>query len=380
MCDNDLETNMKICFIGVGTCFLLSNRESKNIIGPDIQQFILGRELIKNNFIISFICHEKSIKNFDVHVEDEFKLIHVKYEDCKFKLLKYLKILFNNIKSVKIANADVYIHHGGIEGLIPLLLRKKCILSIASDAFIDQSLIKTNSKEFKKSLFSFVSIANWINIKWSNSIIVQNEFQKNFLRENFGIDANLIKIPFYISNKTNIEKTSPGTVLWVGAMAKVKQPQLFVKLAKEMPDIKFQMIGGHYNNVNLFNYIKKQASHLDNLDFMGVVPFNEINDYFRKASVFVNTSVFEGFPNSFVQSWMNFTPVITLNVDPDGIIIRNNMGFQSKNYDQLKQDLYFLLENEELRGRMGFNGRQYVEKEHDISKIISQYCELFESI
>ena len=378
MSENNLENSLKICFIGLGTCFLISNRESKNIIGPDIQQFILGKELIKNNFNISFICHEKSIKKFNVHSDDEFKLIYVNYENNKFKLLKYLKTFFNNIKSVKIANADIYVHHGGIEGLIPLLLGKKCVLSIASDAFLDQSLIKINSKEFKKSIFSFVSIANWINIKYSNLIIVQNEFQRNILREKFKIDANLIKIPFNISDKVSIKKSTPSTVLWVGAMAKVKQPNLFVKLAKEMPDVNFQMIGGHYNNAKLFNHIKKQASNLDNLDFLGAVPFNDINDYFKKASILINTSVFEGFPNSFVQAWMNFTPVITLNVDPDGVIISNNMGFTSKSYDQLKQNLFCLLENDELRWRMGFNGRQYVEQEHDISKIVSQYCELFE--
>lgn len=376
MCNN----NLKICFIGVGTCFLISNKESKNIIGPDIQQFILGKELLKRNFYVNFICHEKSITTFNVQFGDKFRLIHVKSEKNKFKLLKYIKTLFNNIKSVRIANADIYIHHGGIEGIIPLLLRKKCILSIVSDAFLDQNLIETNSKEFKKSIFSLVSIVNRINIKCSTSIIVQNKFQRNFLRDNFKINANLIKIPFDISDKTNIKKTIPCTILWVGAMAKVKQPELFVKLAKEMPHVNFQMIGGHYNNVSLFNYIKNQASNLDNLDFLGIVPFDEINNYFKKASVLVNTSMFEGFPNSFVQAWMNCIPIVSLNVDPDGVIIHYNMGFKSENFDQLKQDLNFLLENEDLRMKMGFNGRQYVEKEHDISKIVSQYCKVFQSI
>jgi glycosyltransferase involved in cell wall biosynthesis len=152
-----------------------------------------------------------------------------------------------------------------------------------------------------------------------------------------------------------------------------------LNLAKEIPYANFQMIGGHYDNWDLFNKMKKEAGELNNFNFLGVVPFDEIDKYFREASILVNTSMFEGFPNSFIQAWMNNIPVISL-VDPDGIISDNDMGFHSKNFENLREDLKILLEDDKLRVQMGQNGRQYVEKEHDIKNIIQEYIKLFESI
>ena len=39
-----------------------------------------------------------------------------------------------------------------------------------------------------------------------------------------------------------------------------------------------------------------------------------------KSKILINTSSFEGFPNTFVQAWANGVPVISLKVDPDNII------------------------------------------------------------
>jgi glycosyltransferase involved in cell wall biosynthesis len=371
--------NLKVCFIGIGSCFLISNKKIANIIGPDIQQILLGNELLKNNFNISFICYHKSINTFDIQYKDNIQLLYVKSENSKSKILNYLKTFFNSIKAIRMANSDIYMHHGGLDGFLPLLMGKKCILSIASDAFLDQSLIVTNSKEFKKSRFNLDSIANWFNIKFSRLIIVQNCYQREFLQKHYNKEAHLIKIPFKISESKIYEKKKPYTILWVGSMAKVKQPELFLNLAKEIPYANFQMIGGHYDNWDLFNTTKKEADKLDNLEFLGVVPFDEIDKYFREASILVNTSMFEGFPNSFIQAWINNIPVISL-VDPDGIIGDHGMGLHSKNFEKLREDVRILLDDDELRIQMGQNGRQYVEKEHDITNIIHEYIKLFESI
>lgn len=371
--------DLKVCFLGIGSCFLVSNKKIGNIIGPDIQQVILGNELIKYNINISFICYHRLNDTFNVQYKDDIQLLNVKYDNSKSRILKYLKTFFNSIKAIKISNSDIYVHHGGIDGILPLLMGKKCILSIASDAFLDQSLILENSKEFKKSKFSLNSIANWFNIKFSHLILVQNSYQKEFLKKHFNKKCNLIKIPFKISENKIVEKMKPYTVLWVGSMADVKQPGLFLNLAKEIPYANFQMIGGHYDNLDLFNDIKKEAYKLDNFDFLGVVPFEKINKYFREASILVNTSMFEGFPNSFIQAWMNNIPVISM-VDPDNIISDNGMGFHSKNFENLREDLKILLEDDKIRFEMGQNGRKYVEKEHDIKNIIHEYIRLFELI
>jgi glycosyltransferase involved in cell wall biosynthesis len=211
-------------------------------------------------------------------------------------------------------------------------------------------------------------------------IIVQNEYQREMLKKNFGKKGLLIKTPFPLSERGMPEKANPSIVLWVGAMAEVKQPELFVKLAEAIPEAKFQMIGGHSSNQELYNKIKECSKKISDLEFLGVIPFHEINDYFSRASILVNTSMFEGFPHAFIQAWMNYAPVISLNSDPDGILCRYKIGFHSKTFNQLVEDVKILLNNEKLREEMGVNGRKYVEREHDLTHIVHEYIKLFNRI
>ena len=90
--------------------------------------------------------------------------------------------------------------------------------------------------------------------------------------------------------------------------------------------------------------------------------------------------MFEGFPNSFIQAWMNHMPVLSINANPDEIITDYKLGFYSRNLKQLKEDLSILLNNKDLIKEMGINGRKYVENNHDINHILPEYIDLFNSI
>ena len=122
------------------------------------------------------------------------------------------------------------------------------------------------------------------------------------------------------------------------------------------------------------------ARKLANLRWHGFVPYHKVNEYFRRAALFVNTSSIEGFPNTFIQAWAHYTPVVSLSVDPDKIIRNENLGFCSGTFKQLVSDVTTLLENEDLRRTMGENARRYVEREHDVRKIVEKYIDIFEKL
>ena len=56
---------------------------------------------------------------------------------------------------------------------------------------------------------------------------------------------------------------------------------------------------------------------------LGPQPYGETMELIGRAVAVVNTSTFEGMPNVFLESWMRGVPVLSLQVDPDGIISHN---------------------------------------------------------
>jgi glycosyltransferase involved in cell wall biosynthesis len=376
-----VKSPIRVCFIALGAYPLLAGKEPRVIIGPDVHQTILIKQLVKYNLRTSVVTYEGN-KISSEYIND-IHLIKIPHYTFRIRVIDILLKAFRLGKGMLDANADIYFHAGGAAGITSLFCkfkRKKYIYSIASDALVDRKIVFRRVRGFSRSTFSIGNFGNWIDIQLADVIIVQSEHQKNMLLKNFGREAKLIRMPFPLTKGEPLEKAAPPIVLWVGSIAEVKQPELFLKLAEAIPEARFQMIGGHSSNQEYCDRIRDVVGRISNLEFLGVVPFDEIDEYFNRASILVNTSMFEGFPNAFIQAWMHYVPVVSLNADPDELICEKKLGFHSKTFDQLVEDVKILLKDEQLRQKMGKNSRQYVEQEHDISNIIKEYIGLLDHI
>ncbi len=206
-----------------------------------------------------------------------------------------------------------------------------------------------------------------------------SEKQKRLLKENFGRGSTVVGIHAPLTPPGMPQKAQPPVVLWVGTIYPRKQPELFLELAKAVPQARFQMVGGS-SNQSYVDEIKQKAEAIPNLEYAGFVPYDEVSKYFSRASVFVSTSTSEGFPNVFIQAWMNYTPVVSLNIDPDNVIDRYKMGFHSRTFEQMVRDIKTLLGDEKLRSGMGENSRRYVEQNHDIKEMAKKHIAVFKEL
>jgi glycosyltransferase involved in cell wall biosynthesis len=374
--------SIKICFVALGAYPLLSGKNPKDVQGPDVHQVILAKELIKHDFKITFISYNEGGE--PVENINGIEIIKIREDAYRLRIQNIVLKVFRVWNAMRKAKAHIYFHHGGVTGAVSIFCRvrnKKFVYHIGSDALVNRELITREIKEFSRSKFSIGTFGNWLDIKFADAIIVQNEYQREMLKKNFGKKGILIKKPFPLGEREIPEKAKQPIVLWVGAMAEVKQPELFVRLAEAIPEGRFQMIGGYSGNQELYDKINEGSKRISNFEFLGVIPFDEINEYFSRASILVNTSMFEAYPPyAAMQAWMNYTPVVSLGDNSDGVICRYNMGFHSKTFEQLIEDVKILLKDEKLREEMGVNGRKYVEREHDITPIVGEYIELFNRI
>ena len=108
-------------------------------------------------------------------------------------------------------------------------------------------------------------------------------------------------------------------LLWVSRCHPIKRPHLFLDLAEALPETRCRMICPCEDR-ELWNSVTVRASKLPNLEFIEKVPYHEVQEHYDPAKIFVNTSTFEGFPNSFIQAALGKTALLSMRVDPDGMI------------------------------------------------------------
>ena len=250
---------------------------------------------------------------------------------------------------------------------------KTFLYSVSSDNDVSNNLLLKSVKDLKNLFFR-------LGVQYSNIVLCQTNHQKDLLKQTLDKEMEVIR-NFYPFPKIVQKKRDSSTIkiLWVGGMRTEKRPDLFLSLAKFFPDLRFWMIGGPSSaEPEYYLEIKESANKIDNLDFIGFVPHNKIGKYYADSTLLVNTSPIEGFPNTFLEAWVNCIPVVSLYSDPDEIICKNNLGFHSRTFDQMIEDIKTLLINEKLRAEIGINSRRYVEQEHNINKLVKEYEQVFE--
>ena len=95
------------------------------------------------------------------------------------------------------------------------------------------------------------------------------------------------------------------------------------ELFKNDQRFRFIMIGR--TNQRLLKFIR--SKNLSNLVHLGELSQEQVNSRIANSTLLVNTSLFEGFSNTFVQAWMRGVPVLSLNSKPNNLLTRNRLGF-----------------------------------------------------
>ncbi|MCX7920936.1 MAG: glycosyltransferase family 4 protein [Clostridia bacterium] len=357
----------KICFI-IDHAYPLFNRNENSVFGgAEINLYNLSMRLSETGrYDITFLVGDYGQQKEEVY--SGIKVRKIKYLNLKKYNSKYHKIMrqFMLWKELIFSKADVYITSTACEllGWLALIVKKlkgkKIIFRLASDSDVDLEYWKHKGKKFY-SLYKY-GIYN------SDLIVSQTEKQKKLLKDGLNLESTVIKNGFFIN--TDVELNKKKYILWVSRGMDIKRPELFVELARRLPEENFLIImSGDYSGKAK---IVENAAQLKNIRFIDYVPFFEIQKYYEEAKLFVNTSEFEGFPNSFIQACLAKTPILSFRVNPDNFIDQYELGYCCNDSVEKAIDFIKKLNQEKIR-LYGENALNYVKQHHDINESAKKY-------
>ena len=375
-----MDNKLKVCFVMFRAYPLFDKSIIETIGGSEVELYKLATYLSgRDDIEVSFIVGDYGQKN--IEIINGIRFIKVRYMrldtyvSLKYKLLRYL-YLFRAILRQK---SEVYFTKTASEllGWMVLINKylkgKKVIFRLGSDKDADLEFWKGKGKLY--SLYKF-------GLTHCDKVYVQSKNQRDMLKNGCGIEGTIVKNVFDISEEGFFNKEY---ILWVSRCEPLKRPELFVELARRLPNEKFLIIMPHANKADsklderiteIIKEVKKASGELDNLKYIPSVPFSQIQSYYNRAKLFVNTSEYEGFPNSFIQACIGKTGILSLRVNPDDFITRYNAGLCCN--DDFEKAVEFIkgLTKKDI-SKYGENAFFYVRMNHDITRIGGDYAEDF---
>jgi len=359
---------VSLCFVSP-KAYPLFNPDCEGVFGgAEVDLYLLSTELAKDqNFCVSFITADYG--QADEETKGDIRIIR-SLDFSQNALGGACRIW----RALKIADADIYMIKTISVG-VPLVrwfcrrYNRKFVYRTAHQDECDGTCLKQHpilGRMFIRAL------------RQADIVFAQNQSDADNLKRLHGIDASAVGNAHSLPD--TIETTDRDMILWVARSAAFKQPQVFLELAGRFPNEKFVMICQRAMGDSNYELLQEHAAEIPNMEFVRRVPFHEIDSYFRRAKVFVNTSRTEGFANTFIQACKWAVPVLTLAANPDGFLDRYDCGrCASGNTDKLVEALGFLLEDNRYL-ETGLRARHYAEQNHDITKIVNRYKKTFEEL
>lgn len=221
--------------------------------------------------------------------------------------------------------------------------------------------------------FDFIEcVAGIWGLKHASHIIVQTERQGRVLQQRYGRQATAIIRNFQPFPDTLPAKPpGPLKIFWVANLKDWKRPELFVDLAQSFAgrtDLEFIM-AGRPTGQRRFEPLMQRIPTVPNLKYLGELSIAKVNELMSQAALHVNTSSFEGFPNTFLQAWGRGAIVATLAVDPDEEGMEAlGIGYCAGTLERLHRFIDELSRSPERRQQLMNNAFAFVNEKHGMSQ------------
>ena len=367
----------KICIVGLDAYGLLSGEGDLRYIGGETVQHVLLARAWRD------LGHDVSMIVFDDgqgprRVVDGITVITAHRRRAGLPGLRFFHPRASKLFSALMAaDADIYYQSpaGAFSGITAWFCRmagRRLILRIASDSDCEKEHTRIRFWRDRR-LFAYA-------LRHADLVAAQTRVQADMLRANHRIDAPVVNMLVEPPRRGAGPAEKDIDVLWLSNLRPLKRPELVLELARQLPQVKFTLAGGPLPGLRggtYFEDVSAAASRLPNVDMPGAVRYADSGRWIERAKIFLNTSIVEGFPNTFLQAWSRGVPVVSF-FDPDGLIRRLQLGAVPASTDDMRESIRGLLEADVYRENIGRRARDFVSREFT-GAAAERYIELLEA-
>lgn len=369
---------MRIAFFTLNAYDMLTGgHEGDAVGGAQLQQILIGQELAQRGHEVVFVEYDAQYKSEGT--VDGIEIV-TKPRPTGSEPARAVQAFLGTFRTLRRTKPDICYRRVLNFELLPIalycsLFRVRFVYGFAHDTEVmdDPRMFSSGIKSTR-----LYKRLNRLALSSAEAAIAQNDFQYD--RAVSRLNTAVTQIPnCYETDRAEpiAWEFGPPVVFWAARYHDGKQPELVVELARKLPDVTFVMAGGPGDD-DIYERVEQSASTMDNLHVLGHVPFSEIDRYFSAASLFLNTSRSEGFPNTFLQAWAQGTPVASLNVDPNGILTAENVGFVADgNQHRLADEIRQVVTNEDNHRTMSRESQEYIQNNHTVERIADEYERVF---
>lgn len=363
----------KLLFVDFELPFLVKDVEYP-VGGACVRQYALAKGITSLGHEVGILTW-KGAKEY-VRGNLEFDLIEsYTLSDGNQKLRWFYHIYPKLYKAVKSFRPDFIFQKcaGVMTGAIALVSKQLNIPFI----YVASNDIDADGRYRDRLRFTDIKLYEY-GIRNAAKIIAQNTYQKReFLKKWKNKKIEIVHNPFYYDGTLpEIKPLNKRTyIAWIGIFQYQKNLPALLDIIKKSPDIEFRIAGTFSNTCpgDIKNVVQEIAN-CSNVKMMGYIKRNDIIPFLNNALALLNTSHYEGFSNTFLESFAAGTPVITTLIDPDNIITTNGIGIVTQNYEEIPSKLNEILHRGDYIV-IAERCRDYVFKHHDPVTIAEIFME-----
>lgn len=216
-------------------------------------------------------------------------------------------------------------------------------------------------------------------LRRADRIVVQSRAQWQLLPAT--LQAHALEIPsaFDLAGIEPRPEPAAPAVLWIGNLLPKKRPLALLALARRLPRTRFIAVAPEAGDASLASRFRDEAAALANVERHERVPPGEMGRHYARASALLNTSEAEGVPNTFLEAWAREVPVVSLGIDPDGVIARLGLG-RVADPDEAPAILERFLQDGAARREAGHRARAHVTLRHALPAVLDRYQDLLATL